>query len=67
MHGVVYVYLAKYIWPTFKASGGGDFFTFLIIVMVPCVILVSSLTYHFIEMPFIKFAARYVKAFKREC
>lgn len=67
MHGVVYVYLAKYIWPTFKASSGGDFFTFLIIVMVPCVILVSSLTYHFIEMPFIKFAARYVKAFKREC
>lgn len=67
MHGVVYVYLAKYIWPTFKASTGGGFFTFLIIVMVPCVILVSSLTYHFIEMPFIKFAARYVKGFKREC
>lgn len=66
MHGVVYVYLAKYIWPAFKVSSGMAFYTFLIMVMVPCVILISSLTYHFIETPFIKFAARYVKGIKRE-
>lgn len=56
LHGVVYYYAVRFLWPHAKNQFDITMFGFLCFFVVPIVIVLSALAHTFIEKPFIRFA-----------